>query len=106
MNFGAPWRRREAGQGCWGRRGFSGMCREEQGHSLSPQVPDILTPAAPQVPHGRLFLLLSSSPRRVWNQRDKQDQGHGFQARHDLGMGGPRKLRTTHTRPGARRSCR
>ena len=69
--------------------GFSVTCREEQGHSLSPQVSDVLTPGAPWAPNGHHPLLLSSSPGRVWNQDDKQGQGHGFQAGHDLGTGGP-----------------
>lgn len=77
--------------------GFSVTCREGQGHSLSPQVSDVLTPGAPWAPNGHHPLLLSSSPGWVWNQDDKQDQGHGFQAGHDLGTGGPRKLRTTHS---------
>lgn len=76
-----------------GESGILGTSRKEQEHSLSPQVSDILTPAAPQVPH--LPLLLHSSPRRVWNQRDQQDQGHSFQAGHDLGTGGPGKLSAT-----------
>lgn len=76
-------------------KGFSMTRREEQRHSLSPQVTDVLTPAAPWVPRGCDPLLLSSSPGWVWNQHDKQDQGHSFQAGHDLGTGGPRKLRAT-----------
>ena len=75
--------------------GFSMTRREEQRHSLSPQISDVLTPAAPGVPRGCDTLLLSSSPGWVWNQHDKQDQGHSFQAGHDLGTGGPRKLRAT-----------
>lgn len=75
--------------------GFSVTRREEQRYSLSPQVSDVRTPAAPQVPHGHLPLLLSGSPGRVWNQCNKQDQGHSFQAGKDLGTEGPRKLRTT-----------
>lgn len=86
----APWRQGRGGQGFWGRQRIWGTSRKEQGHSLSPQVSDILTPGAPQVPH--LPLLLRSSPRRVWNQRDQQDQGHSFQAGHDLGTGGPGRL--------------
>lgn len=88
-----------------GWTGFSGTCKEEQGHSLPPQVSDVLTPAAPRDPHGHLLLLLSSSPGRVGNQHDKQDQGHGFQAGHDLGMGGPGVLRATHAPLRPRRSC-
>lgn len=65
--------------------GFPVVYREEQRHSLSAQVSDVLTPAAPLAPHGHSPLLLSSSPGRVWNQNDEQDQGHGFQAGHDLG---------------------
>ena len=81
--------------------GFSMTRREKQKHSLSPQVSDVLTPAAPWVPHGCDPLLLSSSSGWVWNQHDKQDQGHSFQAGHDLGTGGPRKLRATHScKPG------
>lgn len=75
--------------------GFSVTRREEQKYSLSPQVSDVCTPAAPQVPHGHLPLLLSSSPGRVWNQCNKQDQGYSFQAGQDLGTEGRRKLRTT-----------
>lgn len=66
--------------------------REEREHSLSPQVSDICPPAAPQGPQGHLPLLLRSSPGRVWNQRDEQNQGHSFQAGHDLGTGGSREF--------------
>lgn len=72
-----------------GQTGFLVTCREEQGHSLPPQVSDVLPPAAPRAPHGHLLLLLSSSPGRVWNQHDKQDQGYSFQAGHDLGTEDP-----------------
>lgn len=88
----------EAGKSVvWGKqKGFCGLQGlGGQGHSLSPQVSDILTPAAPRAPRGHCPLPFSSSPGWVWNQQDKQDQGHRLQARQDLGTEGPRKLRTT-----------
>lgn len=80
-----------------GQTGFLVTCREEQGHSLPPQVSDVLPPAAPRAPRGHLLLLLSSSPGRVWNQHDKQDQGYSFQAGHDLGTEDPGSQGHTYT---------
>lgn len=41
--------------------GFPETRTREQGHLLSPQVSDILTPAAPWRPHSHFFLFLSCS---------------------------------------------
>lgn len=74
--------------GGWARQGFLGTCNRVQGHLLSPQISDILTPAAPRSPHSHFSLFLSCSSGYVWNQQDEQSQGHGIQAGHELGKEG------------------
>lgn len=67
-----------------GQTGVSWNLLKSQEHLLSPQISDILTPAAPRSPHSRFSLFLSCSSGYVWNQQDEQSQGHGIQAGHDL----------------------
>ena len=79
---------RDGGWSRWARQGFLRTCSRVQGHLLSPQVSDILTPAAPRSPHSHFSLFLSCSSGYVWNQQDEQSQGHGIQAGHELGKEG------------------